>query len=326
MTRDSRPFSRRGFCAGLGAAAAAGFVLPGTARANAPMSVRGVPPMLGKVQSYVCRAEDTLIDLARKFNLGFIELAAANLGVDAWVPGKGTQLILPTGHLLPSGPYTGLVLNIADMRLYHFPAGRAPESFPIGVGREGLVTPRGTTTVKRKQKGPTWYPTASTRKDKPELPAAVPPGPDNPLGAYALYLGWQSYLIHGTNLPDGVGRRVSRGCIRMYPESIEHLFQVVPVGTPVRVVYEQVKVAWVDSDLLLEVHPSTDQADELEETGRLTPAIPPDLNDRVRAAAANQVERIDWQKVQRAGVQRTGVPISILKDEAVSRTGATQEY
>lgn len=326
MNDEFRRFSRRDFCAGLGAVAAAGLAVPGAARAAPPVSVRGVPPMLGRVQSYVCTAEDTLIDLARRHNLGFIELAAANLGVDAWVPGKGTNLILPTGHLLPSGPYTGVVLNIADMRLYHFPAGRPPESFPIGVGREGLVTPRGTTTVKRKQKGPTWYPTASTRKDKPELPAAVPPGPDNPLGAYALYLGWPSYLIHGTNLPDGVGRRVSRGCIRMYPESIEHLFQVVPVGTSVRVVYEQVKLAWVDGDLLVEVHPSTDQADELEETGRLTPAIPPDLNDRVREAAAGQVERIDWQTVQRAGVQRTGVPISILKSEAGSRTGATQQY
>ncbi|MBM3485446.1 MAG: hypothetical protein FJX67_02265, partial [Alphaproteobacteria bacterium] len=271
--------------------------------------------MLGQVRFHTTRAVDTLMDIARSQNLGFVELVAANPGIDPWLPGDGTRIVLPSGHLVPSGPPTGLILNIADMRLYYFPASAPPETFAIGIGRDGFLTPMGRTTVVRKQKQPSWTPTASARKDNPELPPVVPPGPDNPLGDFALYLGWPTYLIHGTNKPDGVGRRVSRGCIRMYPEGIERLFSLVPVGTPVRVVNEEVKLGWVDGALFAEVHASADQADQIEEEGRFTPLLPADLEDRVRAAAGPHVERVDWRLVQRAGLERRGVPLRILRGE-----------
>ncbi|MCW5698807.1 MAG: L,D-transpeptidase family protein, partial [Rhodospirillales bacterium] len=187
----------------------------------------GADDIVGDMRIYTAKHEDTLLDIARDHQLGLIELMAANPGVDPWLPGEGTRIILPTAHVLPDVPRKGIVINLAELRLYYFGKGNEPVvTLPIGVGREGFTTPVGTTSVIKKVKGPTWYPTASTRADDPQLPSAVPAGPDNPLGAYALYLGWPAYLIHGTAEGAkewGIGRRVSRGCIRMYPEAIEWL-------------------------------------------------------------------------------------------------------
>lgn len=180
----------------------------------------GADDIVGDMRIYTAKHEDTLLDIARDHQLGLIELMAANPGVDPWLPGEGTRIILPTAHVLPDVPRKGIVINLAELRLYYFGKGNEPVvTLPIGVGREGFTTPVGTTSVIKKVKGPTWYPTASTRADDPQLPSAVPAGPDNPLGAYALYLGWPAYLIHGTAEGAkewGIGRRVSRGCIRMY--------------------------------------------------------------------------------------------------------------
>ena len=191
-----------------------------------------------------CRHEDTLLDFAVGHNLGFIEVAMANPGVDPWLPGEGTPIVLPT-LLPPDAPPRGIVLNLPEQRLYHYEGGRLLRSYPIGIGRDGHATPIGATTIVRKQENPTWYPTASARNDDPTLPAAVPPGPDNPLGARAMYLGWRNYLIHGTNKEYGIGRRASRGCIRMYPEDIEWLFPRVAIGTQVTVVNQPVTVSLV---------------------------------------------------------------------------------
>ena len=152
-------------------------------------------------------------------------MVAANPGIDPWVPGEGTEINLPTVHLMPDladADPEGIVVNLAEMRLYFFEKpGGVPQSFPIGIGRDGLNTPTGTTEVVAKRKNPTWRPTKRMRDEDPELPEVVPPGEDNPLGTRALYLGWPQYLIHGTNKPHGVGRRVSSGCVRLYPEDVE---------------------------------------------------------------------------------------------------------
>src|SRR5690606_29607209 len=154
----------------------------------------------------------------------------------------------------PDAPRDGIVVNLAELRFYYFRRKGEPRFLtrPIGIGREGFTTPLGQTTVVRKAKDPVWRPTAATRADRPDLPAAVPPGPDNPMGAYALYLGWPTYAMHGTNQPWGVGRRVSRGCIRLYPEDIEALYPLVPVGTRVTVVDQPLKVGWHMGELYLE--------------------------------------------------------------------------
>ena len=183
---------------------------------------------LRETTSYRAAYEDTLLEVARRFKLGYVEMVAANPGTDPWLPGEGTEVVLPTVHLLPDAAREGIVINLADMRLYYFPEPNGPpRSYPIGIGRDGLTTPLGTTEVVRKRKDPTWHPTARMREEDPELAEVVPPGPDNPLGSRAMYLGWPTYLIHGTNKPWGIGRRSSSGCIRMYPEDAEELFDLV---------------------------------------------------------------------------------------------------
>lgn len=305
---NSAPLSRRAFCAGLGAAGAA------LALAPAARAAAAVPDVIGELRTYRTKREDTLMDIARANNLGFVELVAANPGVDPWIPGDGAEILLPTAHILPAGPRDGLLLNLVDMRLYYFPSGQAIESFAIGTGQEAWNTPRGQTRVVRKAANPTWYVPASIRKEKPELPAVVPPGPDNPLGLFALYLGWHSYLIHGTNKPDGVGRRVSHGCVRMYPEGIASLFPRVAIGTRVTVVAQAAKVGRRAGELLIEVHPSLKQADQIEEdNGKFTPERIPEVIDLVATAAGSDGDAVDWEIVHQAVAERRGVPIPILK-------------
>jgi L,D-transpeptidase ErfK/SrfK len=257
---------------------------------------------------------ETLMELAQRQDLGVLELSAVNQGVNVWTPGFGTWVELPTAHILPDAPRRGIVINLAELRLYFFPpGGAAVQTYPIGIGREGLGTPLGATTIARKAESPTWRPTEGKRKEDPSLPAVVPPGPENPLGDYALYLGWPLYLIHGTNKPDGVGRRVSRGCIRMYPDNIARLYPQVPTGTPVRVVDQPVKVGWSNGELYLEVHPDFEQLDALEASYHFDPKPAPEVRDLIAAAASSDVNRVDWQRVEVELVRRRGVPALITQ-------------
>ena len=189
--------------------------------------------VIGELRYHVTDADRTLLELAQQNDLGILEISAANPGIDVWVPGPERLIVLPTAHVLPETAKRGIVINLAELRLYLYREDSV-ETHAIGVGREGFDTPEGSTHVVRKARNPTWRPTADTRADRPDLPAVVPPGPDNPLGERAIYLGWPTYLIHGTNKPFGVGRRVSRGCIRMYPESVADLFEKVRTDTPVK--------------------------------------------------------------------------------------------
>ncbi|HSR72632.1 MAG TPA: L,D-transpeptidase family protein, partial [Kiloniellales bacterium] len=206
------------------------------------------------------------------------------------------------------------VINLAELRLYFFPPdGAAPISFPIGVGRDGFTTPLGETTIVRKKVDPTWYPTESTLADAPHLPSSVGPGPDNPLGDRALYLGWPTYAVHGTNKPWGVGRRVSRGCIRLYPEDIETLYELAAVGTPVTVVDQQVKLGWLDGALYLEVHPSLAQLDELEATGQFQTGLEADATPLILDVAGTDAARLDWGVIRATLGQQRGIPVRITR-------------
>ena len=271
--------------------------------------------MIGELRLVAAVHEDTLLDLARDNGLGYIEMIAANQGINPWVPGAGTQIVLPTAHILPNAERHGLVVNLAEHRLYYFdPAGAAPVTFPLGIGREGWSTPLGTTEIVRKKVAPAWYPPDSIRAEKPGLPKAVPPGPNNPLGSHALYFGWASYLIHGTTMPWGVGRRVSHGCIRLYPEDIGHLFEIVPVGTPVQVIDQAIKVGWSGGELYVEAHPEERQADELEWTGQIKSFGAKSLADalyRIKTEAGAAQHRLDWRLVRRVFKERSGVPVQV---------------
>lgn len=275
--------------------------------------------LVGAPGAYVTREEDTLLNVARNNDLGYGQLMAANSDVDPWLPGAGRHITLSSVYLVPEGPRRGIVINLAEQRLYYFPPdGHTLETYPIGVGVQADLTPLGTTTVVSMDVRPTWYPPQSIREEKPELPEMVPPGPANPLGEYALRLGWPAYLIHGTNKPYGVGRHVSHGCIRLYPEDIERLFREVRVGTPVRVVDEEIRLAWVDGELYLAVAPSRHQMDEIDVNQPMTPEVPPGLIDRVVAAAGIWVYRIDWRTVDQIGLKRSGMPLRITKSSSSS--------
>jgi L,D-transpeptidase ErfK/SrfK len=205
-----------------------------------------------------------------------------------------------------------------ERRLYAFEKGYLTADYPVGIGRDNLETPLGRTTIVEKRVGPTWRPTAQARRDDPDLPAVVPPGPDNPLGTHALYLGWRNYLIHGTNKVYAIGRRASRGCIRLYPDDIKALFDAVEIGTPVAVVNEPVKLGWRSGELYLEAHPTLAQGRELEEKGSFQPVAAPEARRLVLAAAGEQAVRIDWEAVATALGQRRGVPVQITRPSVMA--------
>jgi L,D-transpeptidase ErfK/SrfK len=287
-------------CLGSGASAAT-FVLPpeGTDLIGVPVWVH-------------TRYEDTLLDVARDYSVGYEEVIRANPGVDTWIPGDGTRVLLPTRYVLPPGPREGVVINLPEYRLYYFPKPKKGEraqviTYPISIGKMDWNTPIGTHRVVSKQKNPTWHPTENIRREHASrgsiLPRVVPPGPDNPLGAYAIRLNLTTYLIHGTNNPDGVGMRVTSGCIRLFPEHIEKLFPLVDVGTPVHIMSEPIKVGWAADTLYVEVHPPLEEESESRLRMRFTSLL--------REAAYAHSLVIDWPRADAIFAAATGVPTEV---------------
>lgn len=291
-----------------------------SAAAEFPLSARD--KVIGVVTDYNTRSGDTLMDVARRYDLGFTQLMAVNRGINPWLPGVGTRIVVPNTYLLPDVPRQGIVIDLAAERLYYFPPGAATvQSFPIGIGVLGARTPVGTTRVVGKEANPVWYPPPSIHAERPWLPQAIAAGPDNPLGEFALHLGWPNFLIHGTNKPDGVGRNVSHGCIHLYPEDMDRLFHEANVGTQVRVVDDDQRVAWIGGELFLEMHPTKEQADELDVGSAVTPIKPPaDLQTRIDKVAGDQVGRVDWSIVHRVADERSGVPTQITVPRPVEQT------
>lgn len=224
---------------------------------------------------------DTLLDIARNFDLGYGDIVNANPDVDPWVPGDNQRVIVPTRFILPDAPRDGIVINLPEMRLYYYPKAQPGQSqqvvtHPIGIGREGRDTPLGRLSIIQKRENPSWTPPESVRKEHAAagdiLPAVVPPGPENPLGTRAMRLSNPSYLIHGTHRPFGVGLRVSSGCIRLYPEDIESLYSKVPMNTPVNIIYAPFKAGVKDNALYLEAHKPLDDMDN-RDINNMTPVV-----------------------------------------------------
>jgi len=275
--------------------------------------------VVGVLQKTVVGADDTFSDIARRFNVGYEEMVRANPGVDPWLPGAGREVVVPTRFILPNAPRQGIVINLAAMRIFYYEPrkGDAPQvvhTHPIGVGRVGWATPEGTTKVVRKQKDPVWRPTPSILKEHAEngdpLPKVVPAGPDNPLGNRAMYLGWPTYLVHGTNKPYGVGIRSSHGCIRLYPEDIEQLFEKVSVGTPVRVVNQPFLFGWAEDKLYLQAY------DVLEDDTRDFAKAPKkllskSLATRIQKQLDERGESVDWDAVSAIAHAPRGIPAPI---------------
>lgn len=273
------------------------------------LPLRADSQVVGENATIVTEHRDTFVALARRYDLGFEELVRANPDVDPWLPGEGTEIVLPTQFVLPNAPREGIVINLPELRLYYFPDGEEGRviTHPISIGRMDWGTPLGRTMIQSKATNPTWYPPQSIRdehaaENRP-LPAVVPPGPDNPLGAHALRLALPGYLIHGTNKPSGVGMRVTHGCIRMFPEDIEALFESVPVGTAVRIVNQPVKLGHDGSALYVEAHPPLPErlSEGASALTELTRAF-------VAFAEEGRGNDFDWALAERVAMTSRGVP------------------
>lgn len=276
--------------------------------------------LVGRVRTIEALHEDTLLDIARRSHLGHDEIVIANPGIDRWLPGEGTQIVLPTRYVLPTAERTGLVLNVPEMRIYYFPPAKKGEprvvkTYPVSVGRMDWSTPLGKTTVASKQKDPAWRPPKSIREEAAArgevLPDIVPPGPDNPLGQYALRLNIPGYLIHGTDKPWGIGMRVTHGCLRLYPEDSEAIFQEVPVGTQVQIVNQPVKVGWLAGSLYMEVHPPLDE-DIARKNTLMNIAL-----DVLESALQKHRLPVSGSAIKRAVQQQTGMPVPISRNAVV---------
>jgi L,D-transpeptidase ErfK/SrfK len=276
--------------------------------------------VVGTVQITIASKEDTLSDIARRFDVGYEEIVRANPGVDPWIPGEGRHIVVPTRFILPNAPREGIVINVAAMRLFYFPARHKDEpqlvyTHPIGIGKLGWSTPQGVTHVVSHVKDPVWRPSVALRIDHrndngEDLPAVVAAGPDNPLGKYEFRLGWPSYLIHGTNKPYGVGLRSSHGCVRLYPEDIEKIFQMVPNGTQVRVVNQPFLFGWHNGQLYMQPYTVLED-DKREWTNAqkklLSHSLPAHVQDTLRAAGSV----IDWQSVASVTHAPRGIPVPV---------------
>src|SRR5512139_3210646 len=254
--------------------------------------------VVGTVQVIRARDDDTLSDIARRFNVGYEELVSANPGVDPWLPEAGTEVVIPTEFVLPDAKRQGIVINLAAMRLFYFPKTKPGEpqkviTHPIGIGRVGWRTPAGNTKIVSKTEAPAWTPTLAIRKEHADdgdpLPKVVPPGPDNPMGTHVLKLGWPEYAIHGTDKPPSIGLRGTHGCLRLYPEDIVSIYDAVPVSTPVTVVNQPFLVGWRGETLLMQTYPVLEDDKRKHRPDRLINLVRKKSAQGTRGARANVV-------------------------------------
>ena len=286
-------------------------------------STYSLPPagqfVVGQLQETRVQAGETLLDIARRYSVGLDEMQNANPDVDAWLPSVGQRVLIPTQHILPDVPREGIVVNLPELRLYYFPPAKPGErrvvmTYPLGIGSEGRAIPVALTSVIQKKIDPPWVvPESILAEHEAEgdpLPKVVPPGPDNPLGRFALRLGLSSFLIHSTNHPFSVGMRISHGCLRMYPENIEELFGKVAVGTPVRIIDQPYKAGWQEGVLYLEAHPPLAESGYSSETN-LTPMVV-----ALTGVVSQRLNDHAWQAAARVASQDSGIPTPIFAEDA----------
>jgi len=305
----------------------------GALATNAWATVYELPPdgssVVGSDQRIKATHEDTLLDIAHRYSLGYEEILRANPGVDMWLPGEGTEILLPGRRILPPGPHEGLVVNLPEHRLYYYPKAKKRHravviTYPVSIGRMDWRSPLGQTFVAAKVKHPSWYPPESIRKEHAAngdpLPKVVPPGPKNPLGDYKMRLAVAdgTYEIHGTNNPLAVGMAITHGCIRMYPEDVSALFAAVPVGTKVWLINDPVKVAYADGDLLVEAHPPVDAEGQTTEPNLEL------LSKQLDHALGSSTAAIRWDLARQALQSASGMPTLVGLEAAFDPTAKSQ--
>jgi L,D-transpeptidase ErfK/SrfK len=271
--------------------------------------------VIGRLAVIRLEKGDTLPDIARHFSLGINEVSAANPGVDMWVPKAGERIMLPLQFILPDAPRKGIVINLATMRLFQYKGDSKSllvMTYPIGIGTTERPTPIGQMYVVRKVTQPTWYVPASIAEDHRKkgdfLPAKVLPGPQNPLGEYALYLSKSTYLIHGTNKPASIGLNATNGCMRLYPEDIKKLYENTPVNTPVCIVNQPYLMGQSNGIVYLEVHASLEGSDAVE-----LEKMYAKMYAKLRNIEKNSGRTLDWKKVEKVLAEARGIPVPIFE-------------
>ncbi len=268
--------------------------------------------MVGTLTNVESHKDDALSDLARHFGLGFTDITLANPDLDPWVLPENQAVLLPLQFILPEAPRKGLVLNLANMRLFYYPTKEnTVQTYPVGIGRDGWNTPLGITEIVAKKANPAWTVPESIQREHEmlgdTLPAVIPSGPDNPLGYFAMPLGFSGYLIHGTNKPYGIGMQVSHGCVQLYPEDVEVLFNQVKVGIPVNIVHQPYLAAWEQDMLFLEAH------QPLEKWAKQTKQMQKKLRVKLTQLAAEKNQPIDWPRVEAVLKRADGIPTPVLE-------------
>ncbi|CAG1022612.1 L,D-transpeptidase ErfK/SrfK [Patescibacteria group bacterium] len=269
----------------------------------------------------------TLLDVAKRYNLGQEEIVRLNPTVDRWLVKTGEMVRIPNKRILPDTPHNGITLNISEFRMYYYPANTGKVySFAHGIGRQDWKTPLGRTKIIRKIKNPTWNPPASIRREHAAegdiLPAVVPPGPHNPLGTRALYLGLPGeYRIHGTDIDKvyGIGMQITHGCVRMYPEDIEELYDIVGVGTPVYIVKQPIKVGWLNNVLYLEAHPDL-EGENMGKERRYQVAL-----ELIRKHNSGELPEFDQKALNDALEKLDGEPVALYERLGPPPAGAEVE-
>jgi len=290
-----------------------------TAPGIAPESVEthefelaGGQTMMGQLAVIKTRENDTLPDIARHFGLGYNDITAANRTIDPWAPAPDSRVLLPLSFILPDSPHQGITLNLANMRLFYYPKKEPGKvyTYPVGIGRQGWNTPTGLTQIVTKKANPVWNVPPSIHREHAEkgdlLPSAIGPGPDNPLGLYAMNLGFERYLMHGTNKPYGIGMQISHGCVQLYPEDIEVLFRKVSVGLPVRIVHQPYLTAWHENQLYLEAN------EPLSKWSADKSRLKKQLLKEIRLIGVKKGVSVDWDKVDAIIERADGVPTPVL--------------
>jgi len=265
-----------------------------------PARPEGLAPIYGEAEKDIVQPEETLLDVAYRHRLGFDSLSRLNPRVKVWIPDPGTVLDLPTQFILPTAPRKGLVINVPEMRMYDFTRGGDPETYAIAIGDDMDPSLIGEFRVGAKRRNPAWTVPAAIRKEKPELPAVVPPGDDNPLGDHWMTIGNTSYGIHGTNNPWSIGRMATHGCIRLYDDQLAGLYARVPSGTPIRLLYQTVKLGARGDGIYVEAHPDL--------YGR-----EPDRTQRALASAYEMGvgHLVDMRRLREAVEASRGVPVRV---------------
>ncbi len=288
----------------------------------AKFSVQKGDDVIGRMAYVTLEKGDTLPDIARHFSLGINAVSAANPGVDIWVPEDGQRILLPLSFILPDAPRKGIVINLATMRLFEFKGNRDSTmvlTYPVGVGTEERPSPTGQMYVARKVNLPTWHVPPRIAQDHLKkgdiLPAAVPPGPDNPLGEYALYLSKPTYLVHGTNKPASIGLRATNGCIRLYPEDIKKLFENTPVKTPVYMINQPYLLGQYNGTLYMEVHAPLENIDNVEFDK---------MYRKLKSIEKESGRTLDWDKVKKVLTEARGIPVPIFEIRQGSLNGVAE--